>query len=232
MRKRTQAACGFSLLLLLGACANGDFGRVRPSLVGDDTHSWLGGQAARQSGHAPSSFDLTDDERLLRDLAYPLIEPPYNRAKWDSVLYEWGIAPTRGPRWPRFDQAAYARHLMDRPFRSPAARYSHLIDDIRNDSVRIAPFVGVARRVLDMDGKRNRALAYVSNSGREQANARRRIVENAVIAAWVHRSLVERVAAYKYALERLVVATPSQQAVEAERALTLLHQQTAAARRG
>ena len=38
-------------------------------------------------------FPLTDEERQLRDLAYPLIEPPYDRQRWYSVLGEYGVDP-------------------------------------------------------------------------------------------------------------------------------------------
>jgi hypothetical protein len=169
----------------------------------------------------------------MRDLAFPLIEPPYNRQQWDSVLYESGIAPTSGPRWPRYNAAAYSDRLLDRSVRSAEARYAQLIDDIRNDSVRVGPFVSVARRVRDMDDKRYRAMAHFSAvPGREKGEARRRIAENAAVLAWVNQSLSERVAGYRLALERVVIDTPSPRAVEAERALNLLRQQIATARLG
>jgi hypothetical protein len=226
-----EAVC--ALILILGGCANGDFGRIKPPLVADGIHTWVGEQAARESGRRPSNSDLTDDERQLRDLAYPLIEPPYNRGRWDSVLFEYGIAPTRGPWWPRFDRTAYGRRLLSRSFRSPAGRYSQLIDDIRNDGERIAPFAAVAGRVLDMDSKRNKSLAYVSDvPGWARADARRRVTENTLVVAWVHRSLRERADGYQYALERIVIDTPSPLAVEAERALMLLRQRIATTRLG
>ena len=50
-------------------CLNGDFGRVKPSLLTDDIHAWVGRDAALQYGIPPSEFRLTDEERLLRDLA-------------------------------------------------------------------------------------------------------------------------------------------------------------------
>ena len=46
--------------------------------------------------------------------------------------------------------------------------------------------------------------------------------ENAAIVAWVCRALKERVASYRYALERLVIAVPSSSAAEADRAIALL----------
>ena len=60
----------FAGVLLLGGCAaNGDFGRVRPSLVSDDVHAWVGRDAVGSVRALAYAAPLTDDERLLRDLA-------------------------------------------------------------------------------------------------------------------------------------------------------------------
>lgn len=230
-RHLTHAGAGLGIAMLLGACANGDFGRVRPSLVSDDIHAWVGRQAARDAGRTASTFPLTDDERQLRDLAFPLIEPPYDRGRWDSVLLEWGITRTREVEWPAYDRTTYGKHLLARAYRSPAARYAQLTDDIRNDVVRIAPFVSTAQRVLDMDAKRDKSMSYVSGiSAGEIANAKRRIAENALVVDWVRHSLRDRVAAYQYALERCVIETPFPSAAEADAVLNQLRQQIAAAR--
>jgi hypothetical protein len=37
-------------------------------------------------------YYVTDDEKKMRDLAYPLIEPPYERQRWYSVLNEYGLS--------------------------------------------------------------------------------------------------------------------------------------------
>ncbi len=42
-------------------------------------------------GGTPSGYRLTDDERELRDLAYPLIEAPFDRQRWYSILGEYGL---------------------------------------------------------------------------------------------------------------------------------------------
>src|SRR6185436_13155441 len=87
----------------------------------------------------------------------------------------------------------------------------------------VAPFVTVACTVADLDLKRERSLAYVSAlSEGETGNAYGRIRENRMVTAWVQRALHWRVASYRYALERLVIAVPSARAVEAERTLTKL----------
>jgi hypothetical protein len=217
--------CGVLLFL----CPNGDFGRVRPSLLSDDIHAWVGREAARDNGAPVSQFPLTDDERLLRDLAFPLIEPAYDRQRWYSVLNEYGLTRELRPDWFHCDPTIYAARLMAIPVRSQTARYARLNDDIRNDIVRIDPFFTVARRVVDIDRRREQSLAHVPVvSAAEVANALSRVGENALTVGWVQRSLVERAAAYRFALERLVIIAPSPMAVEVERSLTMLQARTAA----
>jgi hypothetical protein len=212
--------------LLAGCGVKGDFGRVRPSLAGDDIHAWLGPAALGAKRNQGSAFQLTEDERKLRDLAYPLIDPPYDRNKWDSVLGELGYVRYERARLKRSE---YATRLLTTPYRSQTARYNRLIEDIRADVTRLDPFYATARYVLDMDGKREKSLAYVSSLSKgDLANALQRIAENRAIVQWVEDSVQERAAAYRIALERMVVSAPSPLAVEAERALTLLKQSISA----
>ncbi len=215
--------------LLIFVCPNGDFGRVRPSLLTDDIHAWVGRDAARDYGAPVSLFPLTDDERLLRDLAYPLIEPAYDRQRWYSVLGEYGMTYYFRSEWYNCDQTAYAARLMTAYVRSETARYARLNDDVRNDVLRLDPFFTVARRVVDIDRKREQSVAYISIlSAGEVANMRSRVGENTLTVGWVQRSLVERIASYRFALERLVIVAPSPMAVEVERSLALLQARTAA----
>jgi hypothetical protein len=220
---RLRALAAAVLLGLLAGCGmNGDFGRMRHSLVREDTHAWLGPAAAPGPGEPLWQHQLTDEERRLRDLAYPLIEPPYDRNRFYSVLGEYGL---KSRPWPYPDRAAYASELFRTAYRSQTARYNKLIEDIRNDIGRIDPFFSIAHHVSDMDRKRQKGLSYVSNlTAEERANTLQRIEENRAIVLWVRGSLRERAASYKIALERLVIAAPSPVAVEAERSLSLLEQ--------
>ncbi|MES1154817.1 MAG: hypothetical protein ABUL48_00155 [Pseudorhodoplanes sp.] len=219
-RRRRRSPIAICLPLL--GCLNGDFGRVRQSLVIDDIHSWIGAEALIRNGGFPSEFPLTEDERLLRDLAYPLIAPPYDRPRWDSVLDHYGVTERFEPNWiPEIDN--YLVALFAEPRRAANSLYAQLIDDIRNDIVRIGPFFAVARTVADLDSKRQKSLAYVTAlAPPERENALARVAENALVVGWVRRSLEQRAAGYRFALERLVITVPSSMAVEAERQLTLL----------
>jgi len=225
-RLRLPLLAAVALTLLSGCSANGDFGRLRPSLLHDDIHARMGPAAAGGSTEARSKYQLTDEERRLRDLAYTLVEPPYDRNRWSSVIGEFGLAsrPRHNP-----DRAAYAARLFQTAYRSQTARYNKLIEDIRNDVVQLDPFFAAAHYVADMDSKREKSLAYVSRlTPEERNNALKRIGENRAIVLWVRGSLAERAASYKIALERLVIAAPSPVAVEAERSLTLLQQRIGA----
>ena len=232
-------------LSLLAGCgtSNGDFGQVQPYLVSDGVHDWVGPYAS--DAKKASKFDLTDDERQLRDLAYPLIDPPYDRQQWYSVAGEYGLySPAR-----TFDRTAYANWLisgdgpsplaryssqlddvrrdvtdfMSAKDRSPSARYSRLMDDVRDDTTRLPQFFETASRVLEIDQKRKKSLGYVPDvSPIERKNAELRMRENGAIVALVRERLVQRAESYHYALGRLVIQSPYAQAVDIERAITRL----------
>src|SRR6185295_9712859 len=124
------------------------------------------------------------------------------------------------PSYVYTDYTEYSRMLLWTPARSEASSYNRLIDDMGEDGKLAGPFVAVACTVADLDLKRERSLAYVGVlSDWEAGNAIGRIRENRLITAWVHRALHWRLASYRYALERLVIAVPSGRAVETERGL-------------
>jgi hypothetical protein len=216
------------LAALAGCTSIGDYGRIDPELVTDGIHDWVGRDAAKHAGWPASKNRLTEDERALRDLAFPLIEPPYERQRWNAVIYEYGIDRLmRRDVWV-FDRTAYYTHLLARWDRSPSARYNQLSDDIRNDTVRIEPFFVVARRVADIDRRRLASMrAVIDLSPGERVNATARVAENGLVIAWVQHSLNERCASYRFALEHLAIAEPEQEAGDVDLNLTQLQQRIA-----
>jgi len=220
-----------ALPILSGCSSTGDFGRLSDPLVTDDIHAWVGQEAAARAGAPISPDNLTDDERTLRDLAFPLIEPPYDRQRWDAVVYEYGTKRSFQRELWAFDPTAYYRHLQGQFHRSSAARYNQLIDDIRNDIVRIGPFYMTALRVVDLDRRRQASLAQIADLTRaDHLNAQARVGENSLTIAWVNNSLKQRCGGYRFALDHLAVAEPEPAAAEADRVLTQLQQQIEASR--
>src|SRR6266700_4657969 len=221
-----------ALLLLtgvtLGACSGGDFGRARDDFRNDDLHRWIGAEATSSVALRPSQFQLTDAERQLRDLAYPLIEPPHSRPAWKSVFGDYTPIPSPWRQKVIFDRTAYGRMLIDEPHRSHSSRYAQLMEDVRNDLTRFEPFFSAAVRVLDLDSKRNASLKQISLlSPRERGDAVARMEENALIAKWVEQCLERRISSYRWGLERLVIQAPDYIAAVADRLIGELAAQTA-----
>ena len=222
-RRGVFAIAALSLLTGCGTL-NGDFGEARPTLV-DDIHDWIGPYTGAIKPASLSKFELTDDERQLRDLARPLTEPPYTTQPWYSIFAQMGLVK---PAREVSDSSTYAKRLLASHYHSPSARYAQLTDDIRNDSTRLPEFFETAGRVLDMDVKRQKSLAYVpSLSPTERKHALQRINENASIVSSVRAKLTRRVTSYRVALGRLAITTPSRQVPDVERAINQLQDQIA-----
>ena len=226
-----RSSPALALLLVgaaLGGCSGGDFGRTRQDFLNDDMHRWIGGEVTSSVGLRASQFQLTDNERLLRDLAYPLIEPPHSRPAWKSVFGDYQPLPSPWRQQVVFDRTAYGRILIDEPHRSHSSRYAQLMEDVRDDITRFEPFFADAVRVIDLDKKRNASLAHISGlSPRERDDAIARMQENSLIVQWVQQCLEQRISSYRWALERLVLQAPDNMAADADRLIGELAAQTA-----
>jgi hypothetical protein len=188
----------------------------------------VGQEAASHAGLPISLANLTEDERTLRDFAFPLIEPAYDRDRWDAVVYEYGQKREFQRNLWVVDPYAYYRELIAANFRSSAGRYNRLNDDVRNDIVRMGPFFYTAHRVIEADHKRQATLELIPDiSPPERFNALARVAENNLTIAWVQESLAQRCASYRFALNRLAVSEPEDMATNVDISLTLMQQQIA-----
>jgi hypothetical protein len=222
------AICAALATAAPGLASAGDFGRPSPSV--------FDGLIPKQFFKGPvlgySAYPLTDLEEELRDRSYVLIRPNEPRGNWNVYIAGFQIPDWMPSAFIVYDHTEYARMLLWTPARSEASSYNRLIEDMTSDGRLIAPFISVACAVADLDEKRARSLAYVSELSEGQADrAFGRIRENRMVTAWVQRALHWRLASYRYALERLVIAVPSRLAVPAERALTAFEQVVLAADR-
>ena len=214
--------------IMLGGCSGGDFGRARDDMRNDDMHRWIGVEATGSVGLHPSQFQLTDPERQLRDLAYPLIEPPHSSPAWRTVFGDFQSIESPWRQATAFDRTAYGRALIDEPHRTHTSRYAQLIDDVRDDIQRFESFFASAVRVIDLDRKRDATLPHISQlSARERADAVARMQENSLIIKWVQQCLERRVSSYRWAVERLVLQAPDTMAADADRLIGELAAQTA-----
>src|SRR3954451_3908610 len=230
LRLSSAISCASLLIMsaMLCGCAGGDFGRTRDNFRNDDMHRWVGVEATGSLGLRASQYQLTDKERLLRDLAYPLIEPPHSRPAWKTVFGDYQLLPAPWRQAPLFDRTAYGRLLIDEPHRSHSSRYNQLIEDVRDDITRFDPFFANAVQVVELDRKRSASINLVSDlSPREHADAIARMQENTLIVQWVQQCLEQRISSYRWALERLVIQAPDTIAADADRLIGELAAQTA-----
>ena len=231
LRQRSEVASilvAAALLALTGCSSLGDLGYVQPPAVADNIHAWVGQEAASHAGLPISLANLTEDERTLRDLAFPLIEPAYDRDRWDAVVYEYGEKREFQRNLWIVDPYAYYRELIAADYRSSVGRYNRLNDDVRNDIVRMGPFFYVAHRVIEADHKRQATMELIPDiSPPERFNALARVAENNLTIAWVQESLAQRCASYRFALNRLAVSEPEEMATNVDISLTLMQQQIA-----
>src|SRR3981081_4606660 len=103
----------------LGGCSGGDFGRTRGDFRNDDMHRWLGAEATGSVGLKASAFQLSENERQLRDLAYPLIEPPLSRPAWKSVFGDYQPLPSPWRQKVAFGRTTSRRARMGQPHPPP-----------------------------------------------------------------------------------------------------------------
>jgi hypothetical protein len=224
MRLRLSALL-LTLLSVAGGCAApaGDFGRPRPSFFNEALLPAVGEGAAIYRGEPVSDAPLTDEERQLRDLAYAILMPAGDRQGWDRMLTELVRTRVLPEEKAPVDPGAYSDVLISTAYRSTTARYARLMEDIRLDSSRAGPFFAAAARVAKMDEVREKAATNMFHVvPLERQSAMARVFENRMLIAWVQRRFTERLAGYKLALDRLVMATPAPAAVEAERTLHVL----------
>lgn len=235
LRTATSGARTIGLALslaALGACAQtGDFGRPAPGVINDALLPAAGAVAARGRSEPVSSYRLTDDEVEMRNFAWGVVMPPLPEQRLERTLVELARTRVLPVDRVRVAKESYVQTLIATSYRSSGARYARLNADIEADISRIEPFFASAARVAAGDRARDRAAARVPElRPDERANVDARIDENGLLIAWVRLSFDERVVAYRYALDRLVLETPDPAAVSVEASLSILERVLASLR--
>lgn len=196
--------------LALAACAEtGDFGRPKPNVLNDTVYPAAGAALAYAREEPVSLYRLTDNERQMRDYGWGVVMPPLEGQQRDRILTELRRTRILPANRARLERASYVRTLIATDYRSSRARYAKLKDDIVQDTLRIEPFFSTASLVVRDDRAREKALAEVPEvRPSERENATARIEENRLMIAWARESFDERLDAYSYALDRLMLETP------------------------
>ncbi len=201
-----------AVCLALAACQRptGDFGRAAPSVVHDKIMPLAGDELAAERGEPVSKFNLTDDERELRDRAWTLIRPPASKDWIEGTrteLIRTRIIPEIGGQ---ADPDRYYAYLRSDRYSSSQVRYDRVAADANADAALIDPFCRVVARVDAADQERLRALGRRDLSTQEElAGAQARVWENRRYIDWAVQALRHRLTAYRQAIDSLEIETPS-----------------------
>ena len=210
-----RAALGLTALLLAGCAQTGDFDRQRPSVINDSILPLVGMVSTYSAREPLSHFNYTDDERTLRALGWTLVVPTHSQdwlGRTAAELQRAGIVR-------RLDLVAspdrYAALLSGERYRSSDARYARIMDDAAKDMAAIGPYMAYVGQVRLADEQRlNAALGLPDIGASELAATHGRVAENQRQMAWVKRAMLFRLYAYRYAVDRLMIETPSRLAAQ------------------
>ena len=214
------------LIAALGACAQpvGDFGRKRDSVFHDTILSRVGDTAALARNEY-SSFRHTDEERELRRRAWDLLRPPHRDDMRGNLMFELRMARVTPDEWYQDWPEGYYLSLIRAETGSHLNRYERLLWQVRADADRLPGFRDTAMQVGKADAARRAAMAALRTDAEMTVEAERRIAENQRIVDWTEWALDRRILAYRTALGRLMVETPSPRAIEVEAAIDALEWQ-------
>lgn len=216
------------LALALAGCARetGDFGRAQPNTLDDRIKPTVGDFiAGHMRDELVSDFNRTDEENVLRDRAWAIVEPPHVADWYGRILADGQRTRILLEVDSTLDPSSYYGYLRRDPFRSSEARWNRLFADLRADAELVGPFWDEARRVREGDRLRLSALDGRRDvSAEELRAATARVDENARVVDWVWRSLRFRLSAYRMAIDRMEVETPSDRLYEANLAWNALRQ--------
>ena len=198
--------------VLVAGCSRptGDFGRAEPSVIHDTIMPEAGKLAARVRGEPVSEFILTDDEKLLRDLGWGLIRPPWAKDWIGGTKVELARTRVLPEKEGKVPVTLYSVFLGSEKFNSSEARFDRIAADARGDTKLVPPFCEVAARVEASDRERLAAVSrrdMLTQDTFEGANAR--VWENRAYIGWVAQALRFRIQAYQTATDHFEIETPS-----------------------
>lgn len=221
MSKRAGGIVSLLMSVSLGGCVEtGDLGRPKLSVWNQTILPAIGVVSSAARGQPLSRFAYTDDEDELRARAWSLVMPAHERAYFERTLTEFVRTNILPKEVLAQNPPGYLTSLRWEGGRSPSSRYSRLTEDILAQRALLPLFCSLAARVFSADGTRLRAMPFVRDlTDEERGQANFRVAENRSLVVWVSESFHHHVAAFRHALEHLVIESPQQQAIEPERAL-------------
>lgn len=162
------------------------------------------------AGEPVSHFNYTDDELTLRNLGWTLVVPTHAQDWMGRTAAQLQRAEIVRRMDLVLSPERYSAMLSGQRYQSSEARYTRIMDDAIKDMAAIDPYMAYVARVRIADEQRvNAAFGLPDIGASELAAAHGRVAENQRQMAWVKRAMLFRLYAYRYAVDRLMIQTPS-----------------------
>jgi len=234
--RRALAVSGLLIALALSGCARpvGDFGRAAPDPVHDTVMPALGSTRAYLSKQPVSAFNLTDEEREMRNRIWRYLVAP-NAFDWFQAnlaeLQRTGIMPISDKALLPVDR--YYGWLHGQSYASSHTRFARVGDDVRVDIEMMPGAFASICAVLEVDRERGVAANGVPHLEEPmKVDAAKRQAENRTQIGWFVKAVRNRYDSYDYALNHLLVETPHEDAIAVNGKLSELDVYVEAAERG
>ena len=207
------------MIALLAATAGciarpvGDLGRAAPSFTHDDLMPTVGKWRAKAAGEPVSKFNETDQENEMHNRVWRFLVSPRTRDWFYDTAVELQRTRLTGATDTRFQKDRYYKWLSSTKYQSSRVRYATMQADAEADIAMLPDAFVAICAVVEVD--RQRAIAGNSVSAgnaAELSEIAARKAENDQYIDWFVRALRYRYDSYSYALDRLLVETPHEEA--------------------
>ncbi len=198
------------LVVALSACTEvGDFDRPNISIREAASAMSARSDASAYVEERFSDYTLTYKEERMRTLGYRLIQPLGVAPRYRDRITEYRYIQAGFAQRPLSNGDQYYAYLRQNHTRYEDALWNKLIADIRDDGESTQRFTASAERVLEQDALRLEISSTRTRSLPDHGDMVARIYENNGYIKLVTNSVADRIVAYRYAIERAELESPS-----------------------
>lgn len=199
----------------------GDFGRLEPGVVNDELLPLVDPNRKGTNGRPLGGMNVTDEEIEMRDRVWRFLAAPYVK-DW-AWAYSAEIRPAKAGGGTDKQVGKYYRWLSEQRYASSHVRYNTISQHAGQDIATLPATFEAICTVIEIDRQRGVALEEIDGLDKQvQAKVGQRDRDNGEFIGRFILALNFRHNSYDYALDQLLVETPSSAAVEVDAVLWAL----------
>ena len=196
----------------------GDFGRLEPGVVNDDLLPLVDPNRKGTNGKPLAGMNVTDEEIEMRDRVWRFLAAP--QVKDWAWAYTAEIRPAKAGGGTKKQIGKYYRWLSAQRYDSSHARFNTIAEHAGLDIDTLPATFASICTVIEVDRQRGVAVAEIDGIDKKLlAKVDKRDRDNGLFISRFILALNFRYNSYQYALDHLLVETPSREAVDVDTAL-------------